>query len=135
MNRRHFISLSALSLLSVNLAKAGTDTADYTPGLIKSKLGEGETVLVDYSAAWCGTCKRQERILDDLRAENPEFDKQITFVKVDWDTYSSHEVTSSRNIPRRSTLLLLRGEEELGRIVAGTNPDEIKSLLELGLAS
>ena len=42
--------------------------------------------------------------------------------------------TKSRNVPRRSTLILLRGEEELGRIVAGTNSDKIQALLELGLA-
>lgn len=134
MNRRKFISVSALYVLSAKVVSAMTGTTEYTPGLIKDKLAAGETLLVDFSAAWCGTCKRQERILDELRAENPMFNEKITFVKVDWDTYSSHEVTSSRNIPRRSTLLLLRGTEELGRIVAGTDTGEIKSLLELGLA-
>lgn len=134
MNRRHFINLSAMSLLATKVGFAMDGIAEYTPGMIKEKLAAGETLLVDYSAAWCGTCKRQERILNELRAENPLFSDKITFIKVDWDTYSSHEVTASRNIPRRSTLLLLRGDEELGRIVAGTNTDEIRSLLELGLA-
>lgn len=135
MNRRKFISITALSLVATKVAAmAGKGTVDYTPGLIQQKLDAGETLLVDYSATWCGTCKRQERILEELRAENPMFDEKITFVKVDWDTYSSHEIVSSRNIPRRSTLILLKGDEELGRIVAGTNTGEIKSLLELGLS-
>jgi len=106
---------------------------EYAPGLIKEKLAAGETVLVDYSATWCGTCKRQKKVLSELRTDNPEFDKNISFVIVDWDTYSSHEVTTSRKIPRRSTLVLLQGEEELGRIVAGTGSDQIKELLELAL--
>jgi thiol-disulfide isomerase/thioredoxin len=114
---------------------AGSDTVDYTPGLIKEKLAAGETVFVDYAADWCGTCKRQERIVNELRANNPDFDKNISFVRVDWDSFSSHEVTTSRKVPRRSTLIVLRGEEELGRIVAGTSTEEIKALLELGLAS
>ncbi|MGI9294398.1 MAG: hypothetical protein ACR2PS_10485, partial [Pseudomonadales bacterium] len=76
----------------------------------------------------------QERILNELRANNSEFDKKISFIRVDWDTYGSHDVSTSRNVPRRSTLILLRGEDELGRIVAGTNSDDIRTLLELGLA-
>jgi len=138
MNRRHFIALSTamMAVPTALMAMGGAhETADYTPGLIKEKLAAGETVLVDYSAEWCGTCKRQERVIDQLRADNPDFDKNISFVRVDWDTYRSHEVTTSRNIPRRSTLLILRGDEELGRIVAGTGTDEIKALLELGLVT
>jgi len=83
---------------------------------------------------WCGTCKRQERIVDNLRANNPELDEKITFITVDWDEFGRHEVATSRNIPRRSTLLLLRGNQELGRIVAGTNPGQINELLQLGLS-
>ena len=103
-------------------------------GLLKEKLAAGETVLVDFAASWCSTCKRQERVINELRAANPAFDENISFIKVDWDQFGSHEVATSRKVPRRSTLLLLRGDEELGRIVAGTNSDEIKALLELALA-
>ena len=45
----------------------------------------------------------------------------------------SRVVTTSRNIPRRSTLIVLRGSEELGRIVAGTRKSDIKTLMDLGL--
>ena len=136
MNRRHFLTGAATLLAAPSLLiAAGGETTDYTPGLIEQKLAAGETVFVDFAATWCSTCKRQERIIDELRASNPDFDKNISFVKVDWDTYGSHDVVKSRNIPRRSTLILLKGTEELGRIVAGTSSDEIKSLLELGLAN
>jgi len=136
VNRRFFIAGSVAALCTPNLLLAGSAGAvDYTPGLIKEKLAAGETVLVDYAAAWCSTCKRQERIISELRTNNPEFDKHISFVMVDWDTYGSHEVATSRKIPRRSTLILLKGEEELGRIVAGTDSDQIKQLLELALQS
>jgi len=134
MNRRLFIASAAALLSTAKLSIAGEGTLDYTPGLIKEKLAAGETVFVDYAATWCSTCKRQERVIDELRASNPAFDEKITFVKVDWDMFGSHEVTKSRNIPRRSTLILLRGDKELGRIIAGTSSDDIQALLELGLA-
>jgi len=134
VNRRLFLAGSAALLGASKLSIASENTIDYTPGLIKQKLAAGETVLVDYSATWCGTCKRQARIIDELRTNNPDFDKNISFVIVDWDTYGEHEVTTSRNVPRRSTLLLLKGDEELGRIIAGVDSDEIEMLLELGIA-
>jgi len=134
MNRRLFLASAGALIAAPAALHARENTADYEPGLIQEKLDAGETVFVDYAAVWCGTCKRQERIVDNLRAKNPEFDEKITFITVDWDLYGRHEVATSRRIPRRSTLVLLRGDEELGRIVAGTNPGDINALLELGLA-
>jgi len=90
-------------------------------------------VFVDYSATWCGTCKRQERVINALRASDPAYDAKLTFIKVDWDTYKNADVTVFRNIPRRSTLIVLRGEDELGRIVAGTSENAIKGLMDTGL--
>ncbi|MEM0944270.1 MAG: thioredoxin, partial [Pseudomonadota bacterium] len=51
----------------------------------------------------------------------------------DWDDFKGHSVTTSRGIPRRSTLLVLRGDQELGRIVAGTSQSQIKGLMDRGL--
>ena len=106
---------------------------DYTPGVIDAALAKGETVFVDYSAAWCGTCKRQERVINALRASDPTYDSAMTFVTVDWDTYKNEDVTLFREIPRRSTLIVLRGDSELGRVVAGTSEAQIKELMDKGL--
>ena len=132
MKRRTFISLVAGLALLPSLATASS--VDYEPGLIKKALADGKTVFVDYAASWCSTCKRQERLINQLRERNPIYDKHLTFVRVDWDIYGDHEVTESRNIPRRSTLLVLNGEKELGRIVAGTDIKKIKALMDAGVA-
>lgn len=132
MKRRHILVVALATLLAPFPAFAA-EFVDYSPGVIESALDDGKTVLVDYSASWCSTCKRQERVINALRAEDPSYDAAMTFVKVDWDTYKNHEVTVFRSIPRRSTLILLRGEEELGRIVAGTAQSQIKGLMDKGL--
>ena len=132
MKRRTFlISAAAISLTPITALAA--ENVTYEPGVIDAALAEGKTVFVDYSATWCSTCKRQERVIEALRAADPKYDAAITFVKVDWDTYMSHEVTTSRNIPRRSTLIVLRGKDELGRVVAGTSQEAIKKLMDAGL--
>lgn len=132
MKRRSFIA-SAAALLTLPSLAAAEGFADYTPGAIQSALDAGKTVLVDYSATWCSTCKRQERVINALRASDPAYDENLVFIKVDWDGFRSHDVTTSRNIPRRSTLLVLRGEAELGRIIAGTAKDQIKALMDTAL--
>ena len=61
--------------------------------------------------------------------------RQCSSVRVDLDDFRNHEVTTSRNIPRRSNLVLLRGDQELGRIVAGTSTGAIRELMNQGLAA
>ena len=132
MNRRTLLGTIAALALSPIAAIAG-GFVDYTPGLIEKELAAGKTVFVDYSATWCGTCKRQGRVINDLRAKDGAYDDAMTFVKVDWDTYKNADVTVFRSIPRRSTLIVLRGEDELGRVVAGTSEAQIKELMDKGL--
>jgi len=132
MKKRTFIGALVGAALTPLIAFA-EEFVDYTPGAIQSALDAGETVFVDYSATWCGTCKRQERVINALRAEDTAYDDAMTFVKVDWDTYKDHEVTIFRGIPRRSTLIVLRGEDELGRIIAQTSEAQIKTLMDAGL--
>jgi thiol-disulfide isomerase/thioredoxin len=132
MKRRTFLATSTAAVLAP-MAALSAGFVDYKPGMIKAALAEGKTVLVDYSATWCSTCKRQERVINALRDQNAAYDSAMTFVKVDWDTFKKDNVTVSRNIPRRSTLIVLRGDEELGRIVAGTSESQIKKLMDLGL--
>ena len=132
MNRRTFISVLT-GLLFMSGMSFANESIIYTPGLIKERLSKGETLFVDYSATWCSTCKRQEKILTEIRKKNSSYDEKMTFIKIDWDTFKDHEVTSSRNIPRRSTLLVLRGSKEICRIIAGTDSKEIEALMAKGL--
>ena len=72
-------------------------------------------------------------MLKSLRASDNRFNQAITFMRVDWDSYKRHAVTKSRGIPRRSTLVLIKGGNEVGRLVAATGTGTIKKLLEKGL--
>lgn len=133
MTRRTLMISAAAMAATPAFAVEGFD--DYRPGLIKELLSQGKVVFVDYAADWCSTCARQERVIQSLLSANPAYKDAMAFVRVDWDSYKSAEVTTSRNIPRRSTLLVLKGDAELGRIVAGTSEADIKALLDTGLAA
>ena len=134
MHRRDFLALTA----AVTLARptiAGAAGIDYTPGLVDERLAAGETVFLDFAASWCSTCAAQARVIEALRAENPAYDAAMTFIRVDWDAYGDDPLTVMLEIPRRSTLVVLRGEDEIGRLVAQTGRTQIKALMDAGLAA
>ena len=95
----------------------------------------GRHVMVDFKADWCSTCAVQERHINALRGENPAYDQSILFVNVDWDVYRGSDLTRALNVPRRSTLIVLKGDQELGRIVAGTSRGQIKDLMDTALSA
>ena len=68
-------------------------------------------------------------MLQQLRVSHPQYNKSITFILIDWDTYKNSDVTTSRKIPRRSTMVLIKGGDEVGRLVAQTSEQKIKGLL------
>lgn len=133
-SRRSFLA-STTALILAGPALAAPGFQDYTPGLIDGLLKQGKTVFVDYAADWCGTCAKQERVIQALMQENPAYAKNVVFVRVDWDDFRKAEVTTSRRIPRRSTLIVLKGGDELGRIVAGTGKSEIQALMDTALTA
>lgn len=138
MNRRDFIALTAAVSLAAPLpalaemAELAGDLA-YSPEALEAALADGQTVFLDFKASWCTTCAAQGRVIGALRGENPAYDQGITFMTVDWDQWGQSRIVEDLNVPRRSTLIVLRGDQELGRIVAGTAQTEIKALLDRAL--
>lgn len=133
MNRRDFLAITAaISLAMPVMAQAGTA---YSPDLLKAELASGKTVFLDFKASWCSTCKAQERVIKALQADNPDYAKNVSFIDVDWDEWGKGDLVRQLNIPRRSTLVVLKGDAELGRIVAGTGKAEIKALKDTALTA
>ena len=108
---------------------------DYVPGLVDERLAAGEVVFLDYTATWCSTCRSQGRTLAKLKSENPGYEAAVTFIDIDWDTYARDEITTRYGVPRRSTLIAISPDGEIGRIVAGTREADIKALMDAALAA
>ncbi len=136
MKRRDFMVVTAaFGLVGATRLSAQARDLTYVPGLVKKELAAGKTVFVDFYAPWCVTCRAQSRVIDALRAANPDYDANISFVTVDWDSYKNGKLARELAIPRRSTLVVLKGDKELGRVVAGTSKKVIKALLDTALAA
>lgn len=133
MNRRDFIALTAAVALVAPLPARAAGSVAYTPQALQAALAGGQTVFLDFKASWCTTCAAQSRVIEALRSADPAYDAGITFMVVDWDEWKNSQIVKDLAVPRRSTLIVLRGNKELGRIVAGTSRDQIKGLMDSAL--
>ena len=138
MNRRDFMALTAAVSLAAPLgalpAHAGAPV-DYTPGLVKSELVAGKTVILDFYATWCTTCAAQKRAMDKLCAEDPNYDKAFTVIVVDWDRYKSSALAKDLKVTQRATLIALKGKAEIERLNWETRPAKIKALFDQALSA
>ena len=106
MNRRTFLICSTALALSPLAAGAAEPTL-YTEGAAEAAMDERKIVVLDFWASWCSTCAAQSRVLAALKAENPAYEENIVFFKVDWDEHGKGALSRALNIPRRSTLVAL----------------------------
>lgn len=132
MHRRAFLAAATTLIAAPAIAANGQR---YRFRLVKKELAEGKTVFIDFYTDWCTTCRSQGRTIANLLAENPAYEQNITFIKVDWDEHAQSQLAVRLNIPRRATLVALKGDQEIGRIVASTRKAEIKALLDAALAA
>jgi thioredoxin len=131
MNRRDLLAGVAGLVAAAAIAQpafAALKPIDYSPGKLAALNGSGKPVLLDFFAPWCTTCRAQERVLGALMGGGAY--GGITVMRVDWDTHQDSPIVKDMAIPRRSTLVLLKGGKELGRVVAETSEVSIKALLD-----
>ncbi|WP_040556732.1 protein-disulfide reductase DsbD family protein [Reinekea blandensis] len=58
---------------------------EYSPELVQASLSEGRSVFVDVTAAWCITCKANERVaLSGERFESLVEREDVVLIKADW---------------------------------------------------
>ena len=134
MNRRDFIAAGTATLLLPAAAQAANGVP-YKRGLVEKHLEAGDTVFLDFYTDWCSTCASQGRTIEALLKSNPDYEENIVFIKVDWDQHSNSRLARRLKIPRRSTLVALKGDEVLGKIIAQTSRTKIKDLMDTALAA
>ncbi|MBP5307627.1 MAG: thioredoxin [Clostridia bacterium] len=81
-------------------------------------------VLVDFYAEWCGPCKMQSPIIDEVAEELSD---KITVAKVDTD--DCYDVCMKYRIASIPTLMLFKGGEAVETKVGLTSKAEIAQMV------
>lgn len=85
----------------------------------------GKVILVDVTAPWCPTCRAQQAVLGDL-AKLERFKDLIKF-EVDFD--SRKDVLKALRVTSQSTLIVFKGDKEVGRLAGDARRASIEALL------
>lgn len=125
---KHFArTLFATVMLFVLSAPAlALEKEKFTMERFEALQQEGAVIMVDIFATWCPTCARQQEVIADYRANNP--DKVFHILEVDFD--SQKEWVRHFRAPRQSTILLYAGEEQFWYSVAETRPEVIAAEID-----
>ncbi len=116
--------LSAVVSLT-GVALAG-DIKPFNQSEFEQLTKEGKAVVLDVTAPWCPTCKRQKPILDDLMKQ-PAY-KDVTLLTIDFD--SSKPALKLFKVGQQSTLVAFKGNAEVGRSVGDTTAVGIEGLIK-----
>ena len=134
MQRRDFLLLSAAISLAAPMAMAATANI-YSPELVASELAAGKTVVLDFTASWCISCLSQGRAIQALRDANPAYDKTITVVDLDWDTYKRTDIANKYGVTDRGSLVFLRGDKVIAQTYSHSSKADLKVLFDQAAAA
>lgn len=126
MNMFSKIAVLASLLLS---AQAMADFKPYTKDMYDTALKAGQTVVVDFHASWCSTCKKQEPLLNEI--VNMKGYEKVVALKADYD--AEIDLKKSLNISKQSTIVVFKGGKEVVRKTGVTSKDKLKKLIDMGL--
>lgn len=128
MKLSHLAAALILTLLASPLA-AWSTKSDYTPENLASAAAEGRVVVLDFHADWCPTCRKQEQVLTELGSE-PAL-QAVTLLVVDFD--QAAELKSRLGVSKQSTLVVMKGEQEIARATGITSKDDVRALIAKAL--
>jgi thioredoxin-like negative regulator of GroEL len=86
----------------------------------------GRGIVLAFGAEWCPICSRQGVLLS--RLANERADCGILLVHLDLD--ANRELARSLGVREQGTLLGLRGEQEIARLVGVSDMASIRALLD-----
>ncbi len=86
-----FVGATSWIVAEVNepVARRSTATAEgwqaWSPEAVKAAVDQGRPVFVDFTAAWCLSCKVNERVaLESAEVKKAFADKKVVLLKGDW---------------------------------------------------
>jgi len=97
---------------------------DFDRAKFENALADGKTVLLDFYAPWCPTCRANEPVLDTF------FDgsSDIVGFRVDYDTATI--LRQKYGVTVQSTYIVVNRMQELNRYTGSLNSSRLSRLLE-----
>lgn len=129
LSRRTVLATLALSSILSLPTLAFSGSIKYSPQALSTAQKSGKPVLVEVTAPWCPTCKAQKAVMAELETTGKY--KSYATIEVDFDTQK--DALKALNANMQSTLIVFKGDKEMGRLVGDTKKASIEALLAKAL--
>lgn len=121
-----FRSVATVALIALSTASLGGEPHPYDSSVFKAAQASGKPILVEIHADWCAECKVQNRILNKLSDQAPY--TGLVRLRVDYD--KQKDLVKEFKARQQSTLVIFKGEKEVGRAVGITSEEKIRALVD-----
>lgn len=125
---KFFSNLIVICSVLVSLS-AKANFKSYNKSEYEAALKEGKTVVLDFKATWCPTCKKQEPILNEI-VSMKGYENVVGF-KADFD--EEKDLKKSLKVSKQSTIIVFKDGKEVDRSTGVTSKDDLKKLIDKGL--
>ena len=123
LSRRSLI-LSTLAMVIAPIhATARTTFSDAAFAQAKAA---GRPIVIEFHADWCPTCRAQAPIVESFATKNG-----FVVLRVDYD--NQKDVRRNFGVRQQSTLIVYKGNVEVGRAVGITSANSIAALMQRAL--
>jgi thioredoxin 1 len=101
----------------------------YSKEVYDSAIKAGDTIILDFYASWCPTCKKQHPLLNEI--VNMKGYEKVVALKADYDT--EKDLKKNLKVSKQSTIVVFKSGKEVGRSTGVTSKDDLKKLIDMGL--
>ena len=124
MIKKIYITLFLFFCFSANAIEKETNFSIET--LEKAK-ASGKTIVINSYEAWCGTCSKQIKVLDQAEKEFNE----IIFLS--YEQSKNKDIAKKLGIKHWTTIVIYKGSNEIYRIIGQTDKETIYSAIKKGI--
>jgi len=100
---------------------------NFTEEIFENAKASGKTIVINSYEVWCGTCSKQTKILDQAEKEF----KDIIFLS--YEQSKNKDIAQKLEVEYWTTIVVYKGNKEVGRIMGQTDKKIIYSIIEKGI--
>ena len=121
--------LLSILLAFLTLPAHALEIIEYKEKLVAQDKANDSVYVLHFYAEWCSVCLGQKKAMQKLEADKNLKNLKVYLVDFDFEKKLKNEF----NVERQSTLIILRGPQEIARSLAINDKDKIAEFLRKGL--
>lgn len=116
--------LTGFAIATASSLAIALDIQPYAQETLAAKQKAGEAVTLHFHAAWCPTCRAQEKVFNGWKGDAAV---PGTLLVVNYD--KERELKRQLGVRTQSTVIAYKGSKETGRLAGETDPAALRAVL------